>query len=135
MNESTPRVFTQSLIVSAADMDALQHVNNVVYLQWVQDIAEAHWNHVATMEMKQQCAWVVVKHEIEYFLPAFKGDELHVRTWVEWSEGVRSLRKVEFYNTQQKLVVRAATLWCLLDAQTMKPRKIDTSVAQAFTLP
>ncbi|QOI97915.1 MAG: acyl-CoA thioesterase [Flammeovirgaceae bacterium] len=127
------KVFEQVLTVRPEHLDDLNHVNNVVYLQWVQDVASAHWNAIAAAEMKQRYSWVVLKHEIEYFAPAFLNDIIKARTWVHQSEGVRSERHVELYNQQTgKLLVRAKTNWCLLDAQTMKPRRIERDILNLF---
>lgn len=116
-----------------SDIDALKHVNNVVYVQWVQDIAEAHWQLLAGRELQQKYAWVVLKHEIEYSASAVLNDVLLARTWVQHSEGVRSERHVEFYRVlTKKLLVRAKTTWCLLDASSMKPQKITSDILNIF---
>lgn len=126
------KIFNRTIRAAPQHIDALNHVNNVVYLQWVQDVAEAHWNALATEEMKRQYAWVVLKHQIEYLAPVFLNEELTAKTWVAESSGVRSLRKVEFYNGSGKLVVRASTTWCLLDAHSGKPRRIDQDIHELF---
>jgi acyl-CoA thioester hydrolase len=127
------KIFEHVLTVSSADIDNLNHVNNVVYLQWVQDIASAHWNSIASEEMQKKYSWVVLKHEIEYFSPAFPGDEILVKTWVEKSEGVRSERHVEFFNQKSgKRIVRARTTWCLLDSGTFRPMRIGEDILKVF---
>lgn len=127
------KAFEQTITVQQHDIDGLNHVNNVVYLQWVQDVATAHWQSLASMEIQKKYSWVVLKHEIEYFSPALLNDVLTVKTWVEKSEGVRSERHVEFYNhNTKKLLVRAKTNWCLLDANTMRPRRIEEDILQLF---
>src|SRR6185369_12764056 len=67
---SDREVFKLSFQVSPADIDELKHVNNVVYLQWVQSISYAHWNTAATEELRSKCKWVVLRHEIDYHSPA-----------------------------------------------------------------
>ncbi len=127
------KTFEQTITVQQHDIDGLNHVNNVVYLQWVQDVATAHWQSLASAEIQKRYSWVVLKHEIEYFSPALLNDVLTVKTWVEKSEGVRSERHVEFYNQKtNKLLVRAKTNWCLLDANTMRPRRIEGDILQLF---
>jgi acyl-CoA thioester hydrolase len=127
------KVFERRLTVTTSDIDNLNHVNNVGYLQWVQDVASAHWELMASEEMKQIYSWVVLKHEIEYFAPAFLGNELMVRTWVEKSEGVRSERHVEISSMEtNKLLVRAKTVWCLLDTATMRPIRIASDILEIF---
>ena len=63
-------VFEQQIRVQAEDLDDLHHVNNVVYLQWVQDIAKAHWAVLSNPEVNRKYAWVVLRHEINYHRPA-----------------------------------------------------------------
>jgi acyl-CoA thioester hydrolase len=126
-------MFELTITVSAKDIDNLNHVNNVVYLQWVQDVASAHWDTVATDELKNKYSWVVLRHEIDYRNPAYLGDQLLVKTWVSSCEGVRSVRHVEFYQASSGVLVsETKTTWCLLDAQTMRPRRIESDIVSIF---
>jgi|APTNR8051073442_1049403.scaffolds.fasta_scaffold00003_390 acyl-CoA thioester hydrolase len=132
-DQEPERVFELTLTVSAKDIDNLNHVNNVVYLQWVQDIASAHWDTIATNELKKKYSWVVLRHEIDYRNPAYLGDQLLVKTWVSSCEGVRSVRHVKFYQASSGvLVVETKTTWCLLDAQTMRPKRIEPDIKSIF---
>lgn len=127
------KVFEKEIVVQESDIDNLKHVNNVVYLQWVQDVASTHWIMIASEEMQRKYVWVVLKHEIEYLGQAFLGDRINVKTWVAWSEGFRSERQVEFRNPiTGKVLVKAKTTWCLLDGRTMKPRKIEEDIKAIF---
>lgn len=119
--------------VGPSDIDALNHVNNVRYVQWIQDAAEAHWNTLATGEMKENYIWMVLSHHIEYKGQAFLGDEVRIRTYVTRSEGVTSTRVVEIYlHKQDKLLVTATTDWCLLSAATKRPARIGRELAELF---
>lgn len=121
--------FTTEILVEAADIDNLGHVNNVIYLRYVQDVATAHWNQVAPQELKQQCSWVVLRHEIDYLSPALMGDVLIASTWVGKTEGVRSIRFVELKNKKTgKLIAKACTVWCMLDSITLKPKRINENI-------
>lgn len=127
------KIYAQKILVRPEDLDELNHVNNVVFVQWVQEVATHHWNELTSPEIRKNYSWVVVKHEIEYASPAFINDILVVKTWVEKSEGVRSERYVEFHNENTgKLVVRAKTNWCLLDSVTMRPKRIGTDIIELF---
>jgi acyl-CoA thioester hydrolase len=127
------KVFNQIIKVQLDDLDDLEHVNNVVYLRWVQDIAAAHWANIASEEMKRKYSWVVLRHEIDYRNPAVLGDELTVLTWVSSCEGVRSVRNVRFcQSASEKLVAETKTTWCLLDSQTMKPKRIEQDIISIF---
>jgi acyl-CoA thioester hydrolase len=133
MESTTPNSFVNIIEVKEKDLDQMQHVNNVRYLQWVQDIAEAHWNYLADPEMQEKFAWVVLSHHIAYKAPAFLGDKIKIKTHVEKSSGVTSVRIVEMYEMKsQRLLVRAETNWCLLLKKTLKPFRIPKEVIALF---
>src|SRR4029077_17203249 len=74
--------FEMTVSVLPGDIDEQNHVNNTVYLRWVQDVATAHWRAVASQEARENIAWVVLRHEVDYKAPAVLGDEVVLRTWV-----------------------------------------------------
>jgi len=119
-------------IVEAKDLDDLNHVNNVVYLQWVQDVASSHW--FSSAGKNTGVIWVVRKHEIEYLAPALLGDELTLKTWVESMEGLTSLRKVEILRGTE-LICRCTSQWIMLDAKSFRPRRISPELAALFIEP
>lgn len=120
--------FRHPIIVKPGDIDHLGHVNNVVYLRWMQEAAEAHWNRLSTPEERKQIAWVVLRHEIDYRLPARLSDELYALTWVGETEGLRSVRYVRIFREPQVLLAEAKTTWLLVDAATQRPRRIGPEV-------
>jgi acyl-CoA thioester hydrolase len=133
VNQEPENAYQMIIQVEKDDIDNLQHVNNVVYLRYVQDVAQAHWDRIASDEMKKKYSWVVLRHEIDYRNPAVLGDELIARTWVSSCEGVRSVRNVKLYlHPSKKLVAETKTTWCLLDAQTMKPKRIEEDIISVF---
>lgn len=117
--------------VAGNDIDALGHVNNVVYVRWAQEAAEAHWLERATDEMKSAHRWVVLRHEIEYKAPAFLNETLTCSTWVVNLEGARSQRQVIIHR-DGVLLAEVLTTWCLLDALSMKPRRISDDFRGIF---
>lgn len=119
--------FSFTLIVTENDLDALNHVNNVTYLQWVQNVAEKHWNEIGNADSDIKYAWVVIRHEIDYFLPAILNDEINITTYIGDSYGVKSERFVEIKKAD-KLLAKAKTVWCLLDKNTMKPVKVPSEI-------
>lgn len=126
-------VFTHTITVTPADIDDLNHVNNVVYLRWVQDAAAAHWDAFASQEMKSKYAWVVLRHEIDYKSPAKLGDPVKAETWVSSREGVRSVRHVKLSHAETGvLFAEAVTTWCLLDAVTKRPKRIESDIMSIF---
>ena len=78
-----PARFERIFVVTPDDIDELDHVTNVVYLRWVQEVAIAHWRNAATSEQIVEILWVAIRHEIDYEAPAFLGDQITARTWVE----------------------------------------------------
>jgi acyl-CoA thioester hydrolase len=123
-------VFT--IKVTAIDIDELNHVNNISYVQWVQLAAQKHWNLISNAQIDSEFVWVVLRHEIDYLSSALLDDELTVITWIGKSFGVKSERFVEILK-EDKLLVKAKTIWCLLDKKTMKPLRIPPKVLNILT--
>lgn len=119
--------FQVKIQVNPADIDEMDHVNNVVYLQWVQQVATAHWMAMASPEIRDMYRWVVLRHEIDYFNAAFMGDEIIADTWVSTATGAQSLRHVRF-RVGEKTLAEAKTNWCLIDAKSLKPRRIGQDI-------
>jgi len=123
--------YSKTITVLPAHIDDLNHVNNVVYLQWVQDIAKEHWFLRTTDQINTAYFWVVVKHELEYKKPAFLGDELTVTTYVEEFKGALSVRCVEFKIGDQ-LIVSTRSQWCLIGAKDHKPKRVPKEFFDLF---
>jgi len=128
-----PHTYERVFHVRPDDIDGLGHVNNLVYLRWVQEVAAAHWAVVARAEDRGAIVWVVVRHEIDYVKPAFEGDELLARTWVETWHGATSDRRTEVRRASDgEVLARARTLWCALDAASRRPRRLAAAVSAPF---
>lgn len=127
------QIFQQLTTVSSEDLDELNHVNNVRYVQWIQDIAKAHWLQNATPDILTKYYWVVVSHHIEYKSSALLGDVIQLKTYVTQSEGVTSTRVVEMYHqATERLLVKAKTVWCLINSASHKPARIPEKIALLF---
>lgn len=133
MTDTYLKKFRHTLQTISSDIDSLGHVNNVVYLRWVQEAAEAHWNSLTSKSERKELAWVVIRHEIDYYQSTKLTDDLYALTWVEASEGVKSIRIVEIYNQADKLLAKARTTWCLIDAKTQRPKRISDEIKNIFT--
>ncbi|MBT4678678.1 acyl-CoA thioesterase [Flavobacteriaceae bacterium] len=120
-------VFETNYTVVTSNIDELNHVNNVVYLQWIQDIAGLHWNELKQGVDTAAYVWVVIRHEIDYLNQALLGDTLLAKTWVGKTAGLKSIRHVEFYRNN-KLLVKAQTTFCLLHAKSFKPMRITDEI-------
>ncbi len=130
------RVYARSFVIPNDVIDENGHVNNVVYVQWMQDIAVEHYTAIGGIEAQGEgAAWFIRAHRIEYFLPAFAGEEIEIRTWVENIRRVRSLRKYEFVRkSDEKTLVKGETDWIFVDAKTGAPRAIPEEVSKVFAL-
>jgi acyl-CoA thioester hydrolase len=127
------QVFTKKLSVQASAIDARNHVNNLSYLQWCLEAAEAHWEQSASKELKEEYIWYVLQHTIDYKNAAFEGDDLQIETWVTLAEGIKSERCYKITRLKdKKVLVEAKTLWCLLNARTQKPKKITEEIRNLF---
>lgn len=119
--------YQHKIKVTADDIDELGHVNNVVYVRWVQEVAAAHWEHSAPSPLKTKYAWVVLRHEVDYKNPGFLNDEITGLTWVGEHNGARFDRFVKIQSAE-KVLAEAKTTWCLLDAKTFKPIRIPEEI-------
>lgn len=116
------------------DIDELGHVNNVVYLRWVQDVAIAHWTRESTADEQAAVAWVALRHELDYKHPALPGDSIVARTWVGAAETFRFERLTEILRAPDgKVLARARTVWCPIARGTGKPTKVSDSVRERFS--
>jgi acyl-CoA thioester hydrolase len=132
----TERVYRRTLIIPEAVIDENGHANNVAYVQWMQDIAVEHYASIGGIQAQgDDATWFVREHKIEYLAPAFAGEEIEVRTWVENVRRVRSLRKYEFVRRSDgKVLVRGETDWVFVDVKTGAPRAIPEQVSNVFDL-
>ena len=127
------KIFEYIIKVLPEHIDELGHVNNVVYVQFMQDVADKHWNHFVPKELNEGIIWVVRRHEIDYLNSALLGDELLVRTWtgehstVSWDRHYEIIRIAD-----QKKIIEAKSIWVLLDKLTGRPKRISTSVLKIF---
>ncbi|GAA4808415.1 thioesterase family protein [Litoribaculum gwangyangense] len=119
--------YQYTITVSKEQIDNLHHVNNVVYVKWINDISEKHWQQLSSIDIDSKYFWVVLRHEVDYLGQAKMGDELTIKTNVGESSGAKSIRFVEIFKND-KLIVKGKTTWCLMDKSTQKPKRIDDDI-------
>jgi acyl-CoA thioester hydrolase len=132
---SISSIYSKIFSVPQTAIDENGHVNNVAYVQWMQDIAVEHYSSIGGIQAQgSNATWVVREHRIEYLLPAFEGDEIEIRTWVENIRRVRSLRKYEFARKSDgKILVKGETDWVFVDANSGRPLAIPDEVVKVFS--
>lgn len=129
-------IYKHDITVTADMVDENGHVNNVAYVQWMQDAAVRHAqaSGCTPAALALGATWVVRTHHIEYLRPAFAGDTITVLTWVANFRRVGSLRKYKMIRAGDEAVVaQAETDWVFVDAKTGRPRKIPDEIKN--TLP
>lgn len=133
-------VFEMTVPVLPSDIDEQNHVNNTVYLRWVQEVATAHWRALANAEAQQVIGWVVLRHEIDYKEPASLGDEILLRTWVGKATRLTFERFTEIRkkpgrssNVHRELLSHARTLWCPIDSRAGRPIRVSAEVRAQFS--
>lgn len=126
--------FEMTVPVLPSDIDEQNHVNNTVYLRWVQDVATAHWRALASAEAQAAIAWVVLRHEIDYKTPATLDDEIVLRTWVGKATRLTFERFTEIRRkSDRQLFSQARTLWCPIDVNTGRPTRVSAEVRARFS--
>ncbi len=134
MEQHVPEIFEIPITVQPGDIDRQNHVNNTVYVRWIQEVATAHWEARASADVCDAIGWVVLRHEIDYKSPACLGDELVLRTWVGQATRATFERFVEVVRKDNRqLVARARTLWVPINPETGKPTRVPPEVRTRFS--
>jgi acyl-CoA thioester hydrolase len=128
-------IFEMTVAVLPADIDEQNHVNNAVYLRWIQDVATAHWKSLANAEAQAAMGWVVLRHEIDYRSPATLEDKILLRTWVGQASRLKFERFTEILRKIDKqLLAQARTLWVPVDVRTGKPTRVSAELRAQFSI-
>ena len=132
--ETDHEAFELTISVQPGDIDQQNHVNNTVYLRWVQEVATAHWEAQAPADAVKAVGWVVLRHEIDYKSPAGLGDEIILRTWVGKATRVTFERFVEVLRApDRQLLAQARTVWVPINPETGKPIRVSPEVRARFS--
>ena len=129
-----PHPFEITVPVQPGDIDQQDHVNNTVYLRWVQEVATAHWESLAPTAAQEIIGWVVLRHEIDYKAPACPGDEIILRTWVGEATRVTFERFTEMVRaSDRELLATARTLWVPVNRASGRPTRVPPEVRALFS--
>jgi len=125
--------FTRAITATEADIDELGHVNNAVWVRWIQDVAVEHWHAVATPEQHAAYVWMITRHEIDYRGNVRAGETVTAETWVpEPPKGARFDRHMRFTGADGRAKVEAVTTWALLDRATGRLLRVPPELAAPF---
>ncbi|MGH6787228.1 MAG: acyl-CoA thioesterase [Novosphingobium sp.] len=125
--------FTLAFTALPDHIDELGHVNNAVWVQWIQDIATAHWSAVAPAEHQAAYVWVVTRHEIDYRGNIAAGDSVIAETFIpEPPRGARFDRCVVFRDAAGREIVVARSTWALLDKASGKLLRVRDELTAPF---
>ena len=131
------KIFHHEFVVPSDVVDLNNHVNNVAYVQWMQDIAIAHSRSTGGTEetRKVGATWVARSHQITYLRPAFEGDCIRLLTWVTNLRKARSTRKYKFLRLSDDVVLTTGeTEWVFVDIESGRPRSVPEAVAQCYAI-
>lgn len=124
---------TRTFTATPADIDELGHVNNAVWVRWIQEMATSHWVAVAPPEAQAAFVWVVVRHEINYRGNVGAGGRVTGSTWIDSApRGARFDRRVAFHDAGGKAVVEANTTWALIDRASGRIARVPKDLAGLF---
>ena len=127
------QVYSQTFTPKPADIDANGHVNNVVYLDWAQQLATAHWNARQSPDDIARWAWICLRHEVDYRRSLLLDETAQARTWVATaSEGPRFDRYVRIDGPDGAMCAQAITTWCLIEAATGRPKRVTPEMVERF---
>lgn len=125
--------FTRTITAGPDDIDELGHVNNAVWVRWIQDVAVAHWHAVAPPEHRDAYIWVVTRHEIDYRGNVSEGETVTAETWVpEPPRGARFDRHMRFTGADGRVKVEAVSTWAMLDRASGRLVRVHEEVAAPF---
>ena len=127
------QVFTRAFTPKPSDIDENGHVNNVVYLDWAQQLAIDHWRSRATPQDQEAFAWVALRHEVDYRRALLPGETAYARTWVsDTTEGPRFDRFVRIDGPDGAMCAQVRTVWCLIEKTTGRPRRVPAQMLALF---
>ncbi len=127
------QVFRRAFEPLPHHIDANGHVNNVVYLDWAQQLAIAHWDSRAPEDERARWAWIAIRHEVDYRRPLVLGETATGRTWVaEASEGPRFDRFVRIDGPDGQMCAQVRTVWVLIEQSSGRPRRVPDWMVRTF---
>lgn len=127
------QVFQGTFAPKASDIDENGHVNNVVYLDWAQQMATAHWRSRAPADDQDAFAWIALRHEVDYRRALMPGETAQARTWTaEAADGPRFDRYVRIDGPDGAMCAQVKTTWVLVEKASGRPKRVPEAMAALF---
>ena len=134
-----PLEYAETWRVRAYELDSNGHVNNAVYVGWVEEIATRHAEAAGYGREWTQArggAWVIYKNQLTYRRPAVYGDEVEVRVRVELIRGARGVRTTWIRRVADgELLCEALTEWAWIDTRTGRPGRVPKELVELVARP
>lgn len=137
MPETRPEIFHYDIVVAPEVIDVNRHVNNVAYVQWMQEVAVRHSHATGATKIARESGgtWVARSHHIVYRQPAFEGERIRLSTWVRGFRKARSWRRYEFVRLDDNILLAdGETEWVFVDATTGRPKSLPLAVSDCFVV-
>lgn len=126
-----PQLYQKSFTVIEAHLDEHKHVNNVVYIEWVNKVCFDHWYRKASKELIETYFWVMLDHNIQYKRQAVLDDEITIKTYAVNDRNLKAVRTTEIY-IEDKLAANSVTTWALIKRSTMRPSRLPEEIVKLF---
>ena len=113
------------------DIDHMGHVNNSVYLKWVQEAVVRYWESLAPPEAVARHLWVALSHEIQYRRPTFLDDIVVADVIADKVDGAKALFTTVI-KRGETVLAEVKSSWCCLDSVTKRPARLARDIAARF---
>lgn len=131
MPKSGTPTFEHRVAIIPSDIDDMGHVNNAVYLRWVQEVVVRFWQHISSVDTQEGLLWVALKHEIVYLKPLFFNDEVDIAVTATGTRGSRA-SFLTIFKRGEDIVAEVRSSWCCVDAATRRPKRIAYDIVRRF---
>ena len=126
------------LEVEARDIDAYDHVNNAVYLTWLD---RAAWSHSAALGVPlEKCValrrgMAALRTEIDFVRAALRGDRVRVATWIAVADRLRVERRFQVLRAADgATLARARTEYVCINLDSGRAVRMPELFARAYVV-
>ena len=119
----------KSITPAACDIDRMGHVNNSVYLRWIEQAVHDDWEGLAMPSEFASLLWVAVRHEVDYRRPAFLGDVLEISVRLDEVRRARAWYDAVIHR-EGEILVQARSCWCCIEAESRRLTMIPRDTAK-----